>query len=1706
MPLLAFLACANFPRGIYNGGMKEKLGSESEKLEISLKPEDMVGKFGVDEVKKKEAIQERAKKELIDKLRKGRIYYKEDSLENVDNVRPEPEEDGVDSYGDYNSEDDLDFERPRFNIPQSIISSSEVQEAARDGVAVCLLNRDVVRAIEIKNRFALPAEVITSSEQIKSLEEEMIHRASSGTPEGVEEIVNIFFPSEESENATLLKSPEAEKALKEVLVNLLSDGYIDRAIQLKEKLSLSITTISSPEVQRAVRKSILDCLAEDYLETKTVFELKDAFSFSAEDLFVAGKEGMISQLSGTSSRNHRKHSYRNSYWSALKIKEELKLSDEVLLSPEVQEAAKDTVVRLLSDGYVEGAQEVLEKFILPASVLASPEIQQAAKSAIVNCLFRNEYGDIIDTALRIKSTFAVSDETFALPEVQKVARDLMVLRLSEGRQSYDNFFIRYGKEIQEKFLLSADNVQEAAKKGMENRLLNGSVDSAVLIRDQFSIPVDFLSSLEIQNAAKTGMVKCLSEGEIDNAVKIRDQVQIPSEFFLSPEIQRAAKGAIVNYVSGTSYINNNYFNKINEVRDKFSVPSEVMSSSEIQQAAKNRIIGLLSKGGDRDAIKIKDGIPLSAEIISSPEIQNAAKIFITNELSKGHINEARKTQGQFAVSPELMQQAAKEGMMVLLSNRSIYEASNVRSEFSFTTEVISSPEVQEATKKGVVKCLAEGAVERALEIQEKFLLPIEAMIQIAKEEMIKAVSSGTNRIDTAVNIKNGFHFSAEMISSVEVQEATREGMIIWILNGSVDGEYFNRIAAIIKEFSIPADFITSKGVHAQAGARLVKCLSVGNIDYALKIRDVFSLSDENTEKAAMEGMLARLTNVNRGNIDDAIKIRDSFSLSAEACRKVAKEAMAQKLESGSIEYALKISEQFDLSSEYISEASKKAFLTCLAENKTETAEKIKEKFKVSVNSEDIFTVIPEMRTLVSSLRAISPEFATQAEKTPDLLLSLLEFRSDPNKILNVAKENPFLLDAIANNPRFGSRLLVKYRQFDGPAQESIKTQFACKKKITAEHPDIDPQSVEFRALMQEALMGFGKNREIIEAIDETGVNSERWLNYDDVAYFNLGSSENTLAFSEIINTPIERIKETIDTYAYTIKEVLTEYRTELMAFEIKLGKGEVPTEELQKMTSALEKARAEGNDKKAAGIEKGIENLKAKSSQERKGVLWDKLLADVASFQRLKEDVFKSQETFVATERELGEALAEKMPSGKKIQDIKRKIGAAKEDLRGKFSVMERRIEDFRANIKNMITPALGGDRAAALVQDINTRLAEQFNHFDADRSMLKNLFSPKSTKTKEEMESRPMTIFVWTRNPDVDLYQGNYSPCCICIDSSYHGSESPIADYNTDLGIQIVNIWDETKNEPITAAWCWLGEDENGKPALIVDNIESNTLFSANFSEQLTKELFIYLEGYAKALGVKKIVLGKANNDMPTGGELSKMADDAGKYKKIGGTNRTDGYFLEAEDVNVKIVWEKGKKVVAKKVEGGQKDSGVERVVFSDVNVQALTEDDFSSIRELERRVYASDTELIQGQGLIQDIKDGSGLEYSVATWGMAPGSTKLEMIAYAVAVEDETDEGDKSVYLEDIAVAPEAQRQGVGWKLIEAMVGRLQERASGEGKPVLFDMHLRPSSLAMLDTRREALERMGVQSIEEALVPDYYDEGEDAVYRVYEVSPNQV
>ena len=142
-------------------------------------------------------------------------------------------------------------------------------------------------------------------------------------------------------------------------------------------------------------------------------------------------------------------------------------------------------------------------------------------------------------------------------------------------------------------------------------------------------------------------------------------------------------------------------------------------------------------------------------------------------------------------------------------------------------------------------------------------------------------------------------------------------------------------------------------------------------------------------------------------------------------------------------------------------------------------------------------------------------------------------------------------------------------------------------------------------------------------------------------------------------------------------------------------------------------------------------------------------------------------------------------------------------------------------------------------------------------------------------------------------------------------------------------------------------------------------------------------------------------------------------------------------------------------------------------------------------------------GQAIIEDIKKGNGLEYSLIASGKRLGKKEIKPLGYIVAVEDETDEGDPCIYLEDIALLPEAQGQKIGWEMMKNLIAKLKEKAKKENKPILLDMHLRESSQRFFERYHNELEQMGLKLIEEALVLDYYDEGEDSLYKVYQIKP---
>ena len=151
------------------------------------------------------------------------------------------------------------------------------------------------------------------------------------------------------------------------------------------------------------------------------------------------------------------------------------------------------------------------------------------------------------------------------------------------------------------------------------------------------------------------------------------------------------------------------------------------------------------------------------------------------------------------------------------------------------------------------------------------------------------------------------------------------------------------------------------------------------------------------------------------------------------------------------------------------------------------------------------------------------------------------------------------------------------------------------------------------------------------------------------------SGQKILAFSETISTPINRVKETIDAYAYRLKDTLKEYRQELSEFRIPLEDIKEIEEKISKCEKSWKKRNQKTTRKKAQGVEKGIENLQNKMEAVKDIALWDKILNDISSFQQLKNNIFKIQENLIQAENSLEEKLSEKTPSGKTIQELKQK-------------------------------------------------------------------------------------------------------------------------------------------------------------------------------------------------------------------------------------------------------------------------------------------------------------------------------------------------------------------------------------------------------------------------------------------------------------------
>jgi len=128
------------------------------------------------------------------------------------------------------------------------------------------------------------------------------------------------------------------------------------------------------------------------------------------------------------------------------------------------------------------------------------------------------------------------------------------------------------------------------------------------------------------------------------------------------------------------------------------------------------------------------------------------------------------------------------------------------------------------------------------------------------------------------------------------------------------------------------------------------------------------------------------------------------------------------------------------------------------------------------------------------------------------------------------------------------------------------------------------------------------------------------------------------------------------------------------------------------------------------------------------------------------------------------------------------------------------------------------------------------------------------------------LTIKMWDRIPQHDLFQGNYSTCCIGMN---HSNGEAMADYLTQTAFNMIELVDNDTNKTVGNALCYYVSTELGKPALVIDNIEINNTYmpSQNNCEKIRDGIKEYALNLNKEVGNGQeipIYLGTQYNDVP--------------------------------------------------------------------------------------------------------------------------------------------------------------------------------------------------------------------------------------------------
>ena len=895
-----------------------------------------------------------------------------------------------------------------------------------------------------------------------------------------------------------------------------------------------------------------------------------------------------------------------------------------------------------------------------------------------------------------------------------------------------------------------------------------------------------------------------------------------------------------------------------EDQEKFDKLSQEQKDAHIENAQEDVVVVELKnllENGDIDKVQEL----LGRHEVSEEKLQEVVLERLIVSFRKGRIYDAIKITQNFPISQEKLEEAAFEGLTVSLRNSYVDMAITIKKNFSISQETL-----QKAAFEGAVANFRRGYVDIAIKITQNFPISQEKLEEAAFEGL--TVSLRNSYISIARKITQNFPISQE-----KLEEATLKGIVTNLKNGLVDD-----VIKIKENFPISQEKLNSPEVQKAVFEGIVVNLKKGYVDMAITIKENFPISEEKLEEATLKGIVV---NLKKGYVDIVIKTKENFPMSEEKLN-------SPELQKATFKVINTILENEDYEIEDI-----KQILNLVGKQSL---------IDIAKFEQIITQKIEEITQFLQSKPEIEQEkidtLKQSCEKSLYLQIELLnkDFVDDFKK--NIEK-NPLLLDALIDNPKFGPRLLATYEEFDKTSKKKIRKILEWSEQIQKEYPEIEKGSLEWRQKMQECINQYAKNPKTIEEMKKNGIDTQTWFEYDEVKELTLGTNkQEDISIARLIERPFDRIiGETIPEYISIIREEIEPYKKELQEIKIEINavtsQKRIDLEQkLSNMKKALEQA---DNPRKQQGIKKGIENLESQLSRKKEILYLTKLYGTIDALNNVVEKA-----------KSLQEELKEKENNPKDAIRLKK-------ELYTEYKVLYMRFEKLRKEFEQY-TIQFFKSHGNAVVQSVNTQTAEMLNHLSTDNLDMRSYFEDDTIE--EKLKSiQPATLSLWNRDSDTDLYLGNYSPCCISMEggAGWDSSESAIADYFTDSAIHVLNLTDPNTKEPFMSAWLYIGVDAKNNKALVIDNIESQAKRTDSYHDEIWNNVRDYVVELASKIGVDKVVMGTENNDIEPYSKDEKIDDPIGEFWKIGKVNgkRPDGYYLESEDENVWLLWEKESK-----------------------------------------------------------------------------------------------------------------------------------------------------------------------------------------------------